>query len=42
VNELMTGFLYVIGGLMAIGVGIFGLLFLLYVLGKASNKRRPR
>jgi hypothetical protein len=42
VNELASGFLFVIGGLSAIVVGIFGLLFLLYVLAKASNKDRPR
>lgn len=41
-NELASGFLFVIGGLSAIVVGILGLLFLLYVLGKAADKKRPR
>ena len=41
-NELLTGFLFVIGGMTALVVGTLGLLFLLYVIGKAAKNRRPR
>lgn len=41
-NELLTGFLLVLGGIAGLVVGIAGLLFLLVVLGKAADKKRPR
>jgi hypothetical protein len=42
VNELLAGFLFVIGGMTALVAGTLGLLFLLYVIGKAASKKRPR